>query len=234
MEILTPVNEGQVSVESSQQDINSNVSNESQVQSETNSDVAAPKPEQDKDTNSAFAEMRRKTEKLQADYEISKQYGQYGIHTVEDYQKALVEQEAQQKNIDPEFYNEFNSVKNELNNLKRERLLIEQDKKLLNDPKLGEFYKQVKPNVEAIANQYNTDLDTAFTFLLRDKVPELMQKINTNEKNLKNAQTSTGSVNSQGALPQEIISKDTFESNKHDRNWVIKNLTKISQSRSKW
>lgn len=59
-------------------------------------------------------------------------------------------------------------------------------------------------------------------------------KIGATEVNEKNAKSSTGSVTGNGSTGTGDISKETFEAKKHDREWVIKNFSKITESRAKW
>jgi hypothetical protein len=98
---------------------------ETQESSENNSEVAEPKPVQDAETNAHYAEMRRNQElneyrtKLQEyeqqvnsiDSEISKLYGDQGIHTWSDYQRAIEEQRQAQMyeeaGISPESFNQL-------------------------------------------------------------------------------------------------------------------------------
>lgn len=59
-------------------------------------------------------------------------------------------------------------------------------------------------------------------------------KLGATEVNEKNAKSSTGSVTGNGSTGTGDISKETFEAKKHDREWVIKNFSKITKSRAKW
>ena len=93
--------------------------------SENNSEVAEPKPVQDAETNAQYAEMRRNQElneyrqKVQEyeqrvnsiDTEISKMYGDQGIHTWVDYQRAVEEQRQAQ------MYEEAGITEEAFNNL---------------------------------------------------------------------------------------------------------------------
>lgn len=60
------------------------------------------------------------------------------------------------------------------------------------------------------------------------------QKMGAQEVNTKNAQSSTGSVTGNGAANDGFISFDTFEANKGNQSWVVKNLDRINESRNKW
>lgn len=69
---------------------------------------------------------------------------------------------------------------------------------------------------------------------LKQKIREMEEKLNIQTTNQKNAESSTGSVTGNGAIGDDFISLETFNANKHDRNWIIKNFNKITNSRSKW
>ena len=165
-----------------------------------NSEPAIQKPVQDAQTNAQFAEMRRRNEKLQRDYEIAKQYGQYGIFTEEDYQTALAEQEAQKAGVDPQFYQEHVTMKQEFDSMKREKSLMEQENSLRNDPIRGELYKSWESEVKQIASTSQVDYRTAFNYLLDKKLPDLLnsQKTAGQQEAIRsitnNAQTSPGAL----------------------------------------
>jgi ATP-dependent Lon protease len=69
---------------------------------------------------------------------------------------------------------------------------------------------------------------------IRAENAKLKEAIDVKKQNEKNASASPGSVTGNGATDADFISLDIFEANKHDRNWVVKNLTQISKSRPKW
>lgn len=100
----TVVNAAQESVEGSQTDVietNDSVNVEQEPSVET-SVVADPKPVQTKDTNTAFAEIRRQKEALETkvkamDTWVSQNYGDtHNIHTWDDYQTLLQQQKEQE------------------------------------------------------------------------------------------------------------------------------------------
>lgn len=215
-----------------------------QVQESVTEEVAEPqKPVQDAETNAQFARVRREAEQRARDSVIAEMYGDQGITTYAEYQQALqrqrMEQEAQQKGIDPEFYNQFKTLEQKLNSYEQEKTLLQQDSQLANDPKYGEIYKQWKGEVVELAQKYNVDYDTAFTFLTREKLPDLINNAKTKaeqsaiQKIAANGSASPGSLET-GTGETEFISADTFEKNKHDQRWVMKNLSKITKSRPKW
>jgi hypothetical protein len=61
----------------------------------------------------------------------------------------------------------------------------------------------------------------------------LKQQQQTQQANLKNAEGSTGSVKTQGKTGG-YISRDQFDANKSNQNWVMKNLDLIEESRKHW
>jgi hypothetical protein len=69
---------------------------------------------------------------------------------------------------------------------------------------------------------------------LKEKIAAQEQAIQAKETNKKNATNSPGSVTGQGATVADYISAEAFEKNKGDQRWVIKNLSKIQESRKKW
>lgn len=179
---------------------------------------ATQKPVQDSQTNAAFAEMRRQNEKLQRDYDIARQYGQYGIYTEEDYQAALAAQEAQQLGVDPQFYQEFNVMKNQLGSIQREKTLMEQDSNLRSDPIRGELYKSWEGEVKQVSQNAGVDYRTAFNYLLDKKLPDLLNSQRTSGQQeairsiTQNAQTSPGALGlNAGNAPKKSIKDMTVK-----------------------
>ena len=68
---------------------------------------------------------------------------------------------------------------------------------------------------------------------LKAEMAKYQQQQQTQQANLNNAATSTGSVKD-GGKGGEFISLDEFEANRHDQSWVMKNYSKIQKSRAKW
>ena len=61
----------------------------------------------------------------------------------------------------------------------------------------------------------------------------LKQQYQTQQANFKNAESSTGSVKTQGKTGG-YISREQFDANKGNQNWVMKNLDLIEESRKHW
>lgn len=70
--------------------------------------------------------------------------------------------------------------------------------------------------------------------LLKEKIAKQEKALKAQTKNKENAVSSPGSVTGNGATVADYISKDTFDAKKSDQGWVMKNLTKIQESRAKW
>jgi 4-diphosphocytidyl-2C-methyl-D-erythritol kinase len=69
---------------------------------------------------------------------------------------------------------------------------------------------------------------------LKEKIAAQEKAIQVKETNQKNAVTSPGSVTGNGATVADYISQESFEQNKGDQRWIIKNFEKIQESRKKW
>jgi hypothetical protein len=70
--------------------------------------------------------------------------------------------------------------------------------------------------------------------LLRADKAKLEQALQIRDKNAENAGSTPGSVTGMGSVPSDFISKATFDQNKNNRTWLVKNLDTIQKSRSKW
>ena len=148
-------------------------------------EVAEP-AKQTQEDNSKFANMRRENESSrkqvqEADELIASMYGaSHGIRSVREYKQAMAQQkqteEAQAKGIDPQIYSQFNSMQARLNAMESEKTLSAQDAQLSNDPKNGELYKEWRDEIHSIAAEHNVDYDIAFTYLVRERLSDLMSK----------------------------------------------------------
>ena len=181
-------------------------------------EVAEP-AKQTQEDNSKFANMRRESDSYrkqaqEADQLMSEIYGQsHNIHSVRDYRAAVAQQkqteEAEAKGIDPQIYSQFSSMQARLSAMESEKTLSAQDAQLSNDPKNGELYKEWRDEIHEIAKTYNSDYDTAFTLLVRERLTDLMskssqkaeQKTLSNVINRSKKQVETGS---EGGLTGKI------------------------------
>jgi hypothetical protein len=102
-----------------------------------------------------------------------------------------------------------------------------------------EFYdpnKSLPPEVQAEISKGRHPIDAYVRYenkLLKEQLQGAQKQQQTQEANEKNAASSTGSVKTSGKTGG-FISKDDFEANKHDMNWVRKNLNTLSESRKHW
>lgn len=175
---------------------------------------------------------------------IAEMYGEsHGIHTYEDYQKALREQEEKEK------FNELvkNNIPEDLakeimeGRKFREQLEAERKARELEEKQKAEFqdFLQTFPDTKPediptdvwILNAAGVPLKYAY---MEHSYKQLREKELKNKANEANAKTSTGGVTGQGEVPDGFISFDTFETNKSDRNWIMKNYNKIMESRKHW
>ena len=148
-------------------------------------EVAEP-AKQTQEDNSKFANMRRESDSYrkqaqEADQLMSEMYGaSHNIHSVKEYRAAVAQQkqneEAQAKGVDPQLYSQFNSMQARLNAMESEKTLSAQDTQLSNDPKNGELYKEWRDEIHSIASEHNVDYDIAFTYLVRERLSDLMSK----------------------------------------------------------
>lgn len=195
------------------------------------------KPVQTAEDNARFAKIRREAEQRAKDAVIAEMYGQQGITTYAQYQEAIQRQqreaEAQQRGIDPGFYNEFQTMKEELNASKREKTLLQQDQQLSNHPKTGQLYNEWKNDIHSLAEEYKVDYDTAFTILARERIADVMssQRTKAEQEAIKglqsNIQTTPGSLASGGNEPyftrEQVASMSQQEVNRH-YNTIVKSM----------
>ena len=139
----------------------------------------------------AFAKrFSAERQKLEAEYAkqrdsiIAEIYGQHGINSYDQYQQAKAQAEAQAKaqemNVDPKLYQEFRSLQDKVNSYERERTLS-QDERVLSDKP---FYKDWEKDIKSMADSLNTDLQTAYTILAEQKMPDILKQY---EEKLKTA-----------------------------------------------
>lgn len=217
-----------------------------------NADVTTGKQEgkqvQSAEENARFAEVRRKTEaeaKAKArDELIAEMYGKtHGINTYAEYQQALAKQEEEQR----------------LSELLNEGISEKFATELIENRKFREQYEAEQRSKQQQAQQQADlqDFISAFPSVKAEEIPTEVWQANAKgvplryayaehalklardaeaklKANADNAKGSMGSVSTNGNPETDYISKETFESKKGDRGWVIKNLSKINSSRAKW
>lgn len=175
----------------------------------------------------AFARrLKEETAKVR-DEIIREIYGAQGINSYAEYQAALEAQraaeEAQKRNIDPEFYQEFHGLKQEVNELRREKMFISQEAEIKSDPVRGPLYEKWADEVKQFARQVNTDLKTAFLLTLDAKLGDVLNGTKSQaeqeavKKIIQNQTTSPGSL-SQGA---DTPTKSVWSMNKSDFDALV-------------
>lgn len=199
------------------------------------------KPVQDKQTNDAFAEMRRgreaaetKAAQVQRDFEyfqkysglgitseaeLAQKYGHEGINTWEDVDRYY---EAQEKNIDPELYNRViqaettsKETMEKLKQYERKETMQLQEEELSKDTKVGSFFNANKEEIKTVANHFNIDLDTALTMVMRNKYaePNLEEiKQNAIKEYIEKVKSGNAPIETSGGNTSSVVSgSKTFE-----------------------
>lgn len=190
----------------------------------------------------AFSHRLKEMTQKAIDDEYARLYSGHDIYSKADYDariaKQQAEEEAANRGLDPEFYQEFTSMKSKLNTLEQEKSMIEQDNRLANDAVDGKFYQDNKGQIQQIARDGGVDFQTALFYYKSQKFNELsaeLEKVkNATTKNQQNTQASMGSATGQGTIANDHISKDTFELNKSNPKWVQDNLDSLKKSMKKW
>lgn len=162
---------------------------------QNNSQVATSEPttKQDDKTNSAFAEMRRRTEALEKessqykkDLQVSKKFGKDGIHSESDIAKfygkqgiTTIEQledaiEAQQKGQDPEMKQQIKNLESRLSKYERKESFSKDHERLLESE--GKVYEKLAEQSKEIAEKFNVDLETGYTLALKANAKELSKE----------------------------------------------------------
>jgi hypothetical protein len=219
---------------------------------EPNNEPNQPQQQQEpQDITQTQAFSRRLNEMVQKaiDAEYDRLYGQeYGIHSKADYDAYVARQKAIEEGKDPEVVdlrNDLSKTQAELQELRFEKLLIEQRERLQQDPFFKEWEPEINEKMKLFDELYRTgqipnrvDLETALTLMWKEKGPQeiakLKQKFEIDQSNKINAASGTGSVVGNGAVPQGFISKETFEMNKNNMKWVMDNLEQLEKDSKKW
>lgn len=221
------------------------------------------KPVQSAEDNAKYAEIRRKAEadaeSRTRDKMISEMYGEsHGIHTYSDYQRAVAqaEQEAREQQIRQEY--EAKGVPEELleelvlskrereeRKIEKQNEMQQQQARMQQEKNFSEFLAEY-PTVKAdeIPNEVWVEVGNGKSLvdayakhevtILKAKIAEYESKFKAQETNQTNANSSTGSLTGNGIADTGFISHESFEANKGDQRWVMKNLNKIQESRLKW
>lgn len=246
------LNEGQENVVDSQTTETEVITNSTEQVQETSveSEVAPTKPVQSAEENARYAEVRRTAEQRAKDAVIAEMgyvnpvTGQ-SIKTYSEFQQVLKDQQfKEQHGIDPNevrpLFDEWKKSDpdfQELSNLKQEKIFMEQDNTLKNDPIKGDLYKQWEADVKTQAKTLGCDLNTAFLLMLDTKLGDVLtgakskaeqaaiQKITTN------GASSPGSL-SEGSEGEQYFSREQVEGMSKEQ--INKNWGAIMKSQQKW
>ena len=226
-------------------------------------EVAEPeKPQQSPEENAKFAKIRRDAEaKAQAqakDAVIAEMFGEsHGITTYAEYQKAVqAEREAARRaemeshGIDPDYVTKMVAEMPEVRQARE--ILTQKQQEERDSQQAAEFFdyfeeangrpfdakKDVLPPDVWELKAQGVPLKLAYqqheNRLLRDRIRQMEEAKTAEETNRKNAESSPGGLSGDVKPDAGFITQDAFEANKHDMGWMVKNLSKINESRKKW
>jgi len=211
-------------------------------------------PQEDITQTQAFSKRLNEAKQKAIDEEYAQLYGEYGIKSKAEYEKAVEEQKRQQEIIEMVEKNIPQELAQEISEARKFRQQYEAEQKTRaeqaamhkNYEDFLTAFPDVKPNeipAEVWQEVNNgTTLTRAYKeYALEKENATLKAKLEAFEKgeaaektNQANANSTTGSVTGNGATTEGNISFETFEANKHNQEWVNKNYNKIMESRSKW
>jgi hypothetical protein len=222
------------------------------------------KPVQTPEENAKFAEMRRareaaetKAATLEKNYQIAQKYGReygvfseediaanyshLGITTMEQFEQAVERQNMINRGIDPDL------LANEIENHPEVIRAREKEQQVKNFGEFEAWYTEnigKMPDLEKLPQPVldaffkGESMKTAFmdwdyqNYRQRIKVQEERAKAAT--ANQANAASSTGSVKGTGLPDSGYISKEVFEANKGNQQWMMKNYDNLKKSMNKW
>lgn len=171
----------------------------------------------------------QKTQELASERKLAQIFKDQNLNIddlITQFEQAQIEEEAQAAGLPPEFYQEFTQMKQELESNKWNGVIAQQDSKLQNEP----FYNEWKKDVFEFAMQRGVDLETAYTYLARTKLPEIMQnqeklKDDAVKEYLSKKREPQGVVEGDGSTPVVQVSQPkTFEDAKAGALAYLKSL----------
>lgn len=124
----------------------------------------------------------RKTQQLGVLRELGDLLVKLGYDPAEEVKKLkmLLQQQQYEQNdssLPPEIY----EIKSEVEQLKREKVLMEQEQKLADRPYFKEWFEEIK----AAANEFGTDYETAYAWKLYEEFPNILKKWEEEKAKLK-------------------------------------------------
>lgn len=132
-------------------------------------------------------------------------YDNSAVKTKADFDRYRAMQKAAEEGKDPVTESRISSLENELRGYR----LAEEDNKLLNDATYGQYYKAVRDdclNIQKLAQAkgFNTDLRTVFNTVIANRLPDIIQNMQTEvtAKTIKNINNNAAAT--PGALSSEV------------------------------
>jgi hypothetical protein len=168
---------------------------------------------------------------------IVEQYGEsHGIKTYAEYQEALRQQEMKDKGVDPETVKKYVEEHPDVKAAREYRQ--NQEKEAKQKAEFVEFFGEF-PDVDAAKIPPEVWAENAKGKPLADAYARYLLKSQRDEEakakaNKANADSSMGSVSTNGNTDPGHISFEDFEKNRGNQEWVNKNYKKIMDSRAKW
>jgi len=226
---------------------------------ETTTTQVEDKQVQSKEKNAEYANIRREYEAKIAiesqkaiDAEYDRLYGEsHGIHNKADYDNAVKAQEEQSKvdeyvqnNIPEEYARELVESKKFREQFESERQTqIQKEYTNKQYSEFSEAYPDVKGEeiTQEVWKAFNEGMPLKVAYAvhqenasLKAKLAEYEKGSKTQEINIKNALTSTGSTVGNGITSNDFIAKEVFEANKGNHDWMSKNYDLLTNSMNKW
>jgi len=223
-----------------------------QQSQEENSKYAAARREAEAKSK-ALEEKIKRLEGLtaKAGYESVDSFAEAYERQLSEYEEQQRREELEDQGIDPDIYEQMLQSDpriKQFNEYQEAQKKAEQKDKNINDfldyfeESNGRPYDARKdvlsPEVEELARNgvplvvaYKAAAETA---TLKAEIERLKAKQDAVDTNIRNAESSTGSITPGAQTDGEFISAELFEANRSDQKWVMKNFEKITKSRKKW
>jgi len=176
------------------------------------------------------------------------------IKTFEDFENFGLELQLKNAEVDPDKYKALRESDPEVRRAKE--ILATQEKQNKDLQAFGAFreafkeangrefditqdaqtYRDVKKEAETTGKDMTDVFARYHNKALMARISEMEAKLQAQETNATNAASSPGSVKADGATTAggDYITQETFEQNRGNQQWVIKNFDKIMKSRPKW
>jgi hypothetical protein len=180
---------------------------------------------------------------------INAQAQRYGM-TVDEFVNAMKQQEEQeqlnqlvQQNIPQEYAQEMLENRRFRQQYQSEREAMQQ--RIKTEAMYQEFldsYPDINPDniPQEVWNEVGKGRSLLDAYVrhenktLRDQLTKFQTKEQVTAANQANAQVSTGSVKGGGAPESGFISREVYDANKGNQNWMQKNYDNIIKSMKKW